>query len=85
MAEREVPRYLPKSFPTSSGPALLQGTQRLLQILTHSVTGISPELLLKNICQIRPVANSISTTQFHLRKLITNGGNSKETTQPQRF
>ena len=46
----------------SSGPALLQGTERLLQILTHSATGRTQELLLKNICHRRPVANSISTT-----------------------
>ena len=45
------------------------GTYRLLQILTYSLTGRTQELLLKNICHVRPVANSISTTQFHLRKL----------------
>ena len=46
-----------------------KGTERLLAILTHSVTGRTQKLLLKYICHIRPVANSISTTQFHLRKL----------------
>ena len=45
------------------------GTERLLAILTHSVTGRTQKLLLKRICHTRPVANSISTTQFHLRKL----------------
>ena len=54
---------------TSSGPALLSPRKDSLQILTHSVTGRTLELLLKNFCDIRPVANSISTTQFHLRKL----------------
>ena len=70
VAEREVPCYLPRSFYikwTSSSSKKIGG-KRLLKILTHSVTGRTQELLLKNTCHVRSVANSISATKFHLRK-----------------
>ena len=61
-----MPWYLPRSFYinwTSSS------SRNILQILTHSLTERTPELLLKNFCDARPGVNSNLTTQFHLPKL----------------
>ena len=38
VAEQEVPCPFQRYFFASSGPGLLQGKYRLLQIVTHSVT-----------------------------------------------
>ena len=79
VAEYEVPCYLLRFFLYQVDQIFFKEQKCLLQILTHSVTGRTQELLLKNICHIRPVANSISTTQFHLCNLA-NKGNSKDIT-----
>ena len=62
VAKREVPCYLPGSF-TSSGPDLLRRNIAFIAADLDSFSYRTQELLLKNICHIRPVANSISPLQ----------------------
>ena len=65
--KREVLCYLPGSF-TSSGPVLHRNIAFIADLDSFSYWQNS-KLLLKNICHTTPVANGISKTQFHLRKL----------------
>ena len=72
MAEREVPRYLPRSFYikwTSSSSRNIAFIVDLDSFCFRQKSRAFPEEHL----------SFVSTTQFHLRKL-SNGGNSKDIT-----